>query len=79
MRKNHILRHMRFKMINFGFQNPTHMYMREGCLIKLIVFLKKFWQFKTLKMTFFSPLHSLVSIGKTTHRPVEKKGLDENF
>ena len=53
--------------------------MREGCLIKLIVFLKKFWQFKALKMTFFSPLHSLVSIGKTTHRPVEKKGLDENF
>ena len=77
MRKNHILRHKRFNDEFWIPKSNTHM--REGCLIKLKVFLKKFWQFKALKMTFFSPLHSLVSIGKTTHRPVEKKGLDENF
>ena len=58
-------------------KSNTHM--KEGYLGNLIVFLKKFCPFEAMKVTFFSPFHSLVNIGKTTHRPIEKKGLDEKF
>ena len=58
-------------------KSNTHM--KEGYLGNLIVFLKKFCPFEAMKVTFFSPFHSLVSIGKSTHQPIEKKGLDEKF
>ena len=48
--------------------------MREGCLGNMIVLLEKCCQSKGLKVTFFSQFHSLVGIGKTTYRQVEKKG-----
>ena len=53
--------------------------MKEGYLGNLIVFLKKFCPFEAMKVTFFSPFHSLVSIGKTTDQPIEKKGSMKNF